>query len=72
MAGKSKRAKLILTAEELEQLERLRRSQTDPVGRLSGLRSSGATIPVQIERTGMATMSSFAISLFRNLYAAKP
>jgi len=30
MAGKSKRAKLILTAEELEQLERLCRSQTVP------------------------------------------
>jgi hypothetical protein len=30
MAGKSKRAKLVLTAEELEQLERLRRSQTAP------------------------------------------
>src|SRR6516225_426215 len=30
MAGKSKRAKLILTAEEVEQLERLRRSQTAP------------------------------------------
>ena len=30
MAGKSKRARLILTAEELEQVERLRRSQTAP------------------------------------------
>ena len=30
VAGKSKRAKMILTAEELEQLERLRRSQTAP------------------------------------------
>ena len=30
MAGKSKRAKLVLTPEEVERLERLRRSQTAP------------------------------------------
>src|SRR5215472_11412565 len=64
MAGRSKRAKLILTAEELELLQRLRRSQTAPrreVRRAEILwRYHGGEPVAQIARNVSMTRSSVA------------
>jgi len=62
MAGKSKRAKLVLTREEMEQLERLRRSQTAPRrevqrAEILGYYHAGETITAIARKVGMSRTS---------------